>query len=159
MKKLILTLGLITGLNSLYAEDGTVKITPSKELKLRKELKAYIEKLIEDFNTADPVKYKSYYHIPHAKVSTTEVEWISDNNIPLVDFDKLRTTGWVKSTANEIEVMYASDEKALVRLNFSRINKDGEAIVTTNAIYTLTKINNRWGIAVLFVGANDLPLN
>ena len=73
--------------------------------------------------------------------------------------NKLRATGWIKSTADEIEVMYASDEKALVRLNFSRINKDGEAIVTTNAIYTLTKINNKWGIAVLFVGANDLPLN
>ena len=70
MKKLILTLGLIAGLNSLYAEDGTVKITPSKELKLRKELKAYIEKLIEDFNTADPIKYKSYYHIPQNCIMT-----------------------------------------------------------------------------------------
>ncbi len=140
-------------------KDGTVKIAPSKELALKKELKAYVEKLIEDFNTADPVKYKSYFHIPHAKVSTTQVEWMDDVNSPLVNFEKLRDTGWVKSTVNEIEVIYATEDKGLVRLNFSRINKDEEVIVTTDAVYTFTKINGKWGISVLFVGAKDLPLN
>ena len=59
MKKLILTLGLIAGLNCLYAEDGTVKITSSKELKLRKELKAYIEKLIE-VKVSSPLTFSDF---------------------------------------------------------------------------------------------------
>ena len=131
----------------------------SKDLALKKELTAIVEKLVEDFNTADAVKYKSYFHMPHAKVSKTQVEWMDDENSPLVNFEKLRDTGWIKSTVNEIEVIYATEDKGLVRLDFSRINKDKEVIVTTDGIYTFTKINGKWGIAVLFVGAKDLPLN
>ena len=143
---------------------GTSTVDPpaeavTKDLALKKELRAIVEKLVEDFNTADPVKYKSYFHMPHAKVSKTQVEWMDDENSPLVNFEKLRDSGWIKSTVNEIEVIYATEDKGLVRLNFSRINKDEEVIVTTDGIYTFTKINEKWGIAVLFVGAKDLPLN
>ena len=95
----------------------------------------------------------------HAKVSKTQLSRKHDENSPLVNFEKLRDSVWIKSTVNEIEVIYATEDKGLVRLDFSRINKDKEVIVTTDGIYTFTKINGKWGIAVLFVGAKDLPLN
>ena len=47
-----------------------------------------------------------------------------DENSPIVNFEKLRDSGWIKSTVNEIEVIYATEDKSLVRLNFSRINKE-----------------------------------
>ena len=97
--------------------------------------------------------------MPHAKVSKTQVEWMDDENSPLVNFEKLRDSGWIKSTVNEIEVIYATEDKGLVRLNFSRINKDEEVIVTTDGIYTFTKINGKLGIEVLFDGSKDLHLN
>ncbi len=115
--------------------------------------------LLADFNTADADKWKSHFHFPHAKVATPEAEWVSDSKTTLVDFNKLKATGWVKSIANEIDVMYATDDKGLVRINFSRINEDGDVIVTTDTILTFTKKNGRWGISVFFVAANDLPLN
>ena len=145
-------------LNVHILPDGTVKIIPVKKL-IEKELKDYVAKLVEDFNTANPSIYKSYYHFPHAKVFTTEIEWISDPDKPVVDFDKLRATGWAKSRTNEIEVMYATNDKSVVRLNFSRIDKDGNIIITTDAIYTLTKIKGNWGISVVFAAASNLPLN
>ncbi len=148
----------IDDLNVEILPDGTVKIVPVKKL-IEKELKDYVAKLVEDFNTAKPSVYKSYYHFPHAKVFSTEIEWISDPDKPVVDFDKLRATGWVKSRTNEIEVMYATSDKGVVRLNFSRIDKDGNAIITTDAIYTLTKIKDKWGISVVFAAASNLPLN
>ena len=145
-------------LNVEVLPDRTVKIVPVKTI-IEKKLKNYVAKLVEDFNTANPSIYKSYYHFPHAKVFTTEIEWISDPNKPVVDFDKLRATGWVKSRTNEIEVMYATNDKGVVRLNFSRIDKDGNVIITTDAIYTLTKIKDKWGISVVFAAASNLPLN
>ena len=148
----------IDDLNVGILPDGTVKIIPVKKL-IEKELKDYVAKLVEDFNTANPSIYKSYYHFPHAKVFTTEIEWIIDPDKPVVDFDKLRATGWVKSRTNEIEVMYATNDKSVVRLNFSRIDKDGNVIITTDAIYTLTKIKDKWGISVVFAAASNLPLN
>ena len=95
----------------------------------------------------------------HAKVSKTQLERIHDENSPLVNFEKLRDSGWIKSTVNEIEVIYATEDKSLVRLNFSRINKEQEVIVTKVGIYTFTKINGKLGIEVLFDGSKDLHLN
>ena len=46
-----------------------------------------------------------------------------------------------------------------MKLNFSRINKDKEVIVTTDGIYTFTKFNGKWEIADLFDGSKDLHLN
>ena len=97
--------------------------------------------------------------MPHAKVSKTQLERMYDENSPLVNLEKFRDSGWIKSTVNEIEVIYATEDKSLVRLNFSRINKGQEVIVTTDGIYTFTKINGKWGIAVLFDGSKDLHLN
>ena len=67
-----------------------------------------------------------------------------DENSPLVNFEKLRDSGWIKSTVNEIEVIYATEDKSLVRLYFSRINKEQEVIVTKDGIYTFTKFNGKW---------------
>ena len=55
--------------------------------------------------------------------------------------------------------MYATNDKGVVRLNFSRIDKDGNVIITTDAIYTLTKIEDKWGISVVFAAVSNLPLN
>ena len=82
-----------------------------------------------------------------------------DENSPLVNFEKLRDSGWIKSTVNEIEVIYATEDKSLVRLNFSRINKEQEVIVTKDGIYTFKKINGKLGIEFLFDGPKDLHLN
>tara|TARA_B100000530_G_scaffold74399_1_gene44050 strand:+ start:461 stop:715 length:255 start_codon:yes stop_codon:yes gene_type:complete len=82
-----------------------------------------------------------------------------DENSPLVNFEKLRDSGWIKSTVNEIEVIYATEDKSLVRLNFSRINKEQEVIVTKDGIYNFKKINGKLGIEVLFDGSKDLHLN
>ena len=82
-----------------------------------------------------------------------------DENSTRVNFEKLRDSGWIKSTVNEIEVIYATEDKSLVRLNFIRINKEQEVIVTKDGIYTFTKINGKLGIEVLFDGSKDLHLN
>ena len=105
------------------------------------------------------MKYKSYFHMLHAKVSKTQLERMHDENSPLVNFEKLRDSGWIKSTVNEIEVIHATEDKSLVRLNFSRINKEQEVIVIKDGIYTFTKINGKLGIEVLFDGSKDLHLN
>ena len=88
-----------------------------------------------------------------------EVEWWDDPARPLVDYTKLRATGWDRSVVNKIEVIYAAPEKGITRLNFSRMTKDGKVLLTTDAFYFVTKINEKWGIAAMFIGADNLPLD
>ncbi len=88
-----------------------------------------------------------------------EVEWWDDPARPLVDYTKLRATGWDRSVVNKIEVIYAAPKKGITRLNFSRMTKDGKVLLTTDAFYFVTKINGKWGIAAMFIGADNLPLD
>ena len=56
--------------------------------------------------------------MPQANVSKTQLERMDDENSPLVNFEKLKDSGWIKSNVNEIEVIYATEDKSLMRLNF-----------------------------------------
>ena len=44
--------------------------------------------------------------MPQAKVSKTQLERMYDEKSPLVNFEKLRDSGWIKNTVNEIEVIF-----------------------------------------------------
>ena len=46
-------------------------------------------------------------------------------------------------------------EKGITRLNFSRMTKGGKVLLTTDAFYFVTKINGNWGIAAMFIGADN----
>jgi|TARA_B110000196_G_scaffold247734_1_gene216798 hypothetical protein len=64
-----------------------------------------------------------------------------------------------RSVVNKIEVIYDFPLKGIARLNFSRLTKDGKVLLTTDAFYNVTKFNGEWGIAAMFIGADNLPLD
>ena len=152
---------LIFALSCMLAGCSHTKvILPSqKESTARQELERFVRQLVDDFNGGDPVVLKRNHHIPFARVMSPEVEWWDDPARLLVDYTKLRATGWDRSVVNKIEIIYAAPKKGITRLNFSRMTKDGKVLLTTDAFYFVTKINGKWGIAAMFIGADNLPLD
>ncbi|MEA1881749.1 MAG: hypothetical protein U9N31_05050 [Candidatus Marinimicrobia bacterium] len=145
--------GMIMG---LMAFSPIVNAQKSKS-EIEKELIKTIEQLVIDFNAQDVEKYESYFHMPHARLVTNKIEWVDDPNVPLIDYKKIKSTGWHHSVANEIEVIYSGTTKSIVRMDFSRFNNKSEEIVRTEVFYIMSKIDGKWGIADLFV-VGSLPI-
>ena len=49
------------------------------------------------------------------------------------------------------------DNTAVVRLNFSRLNKSNEKYLRANAFYTLIRENNKWLISSMIIDS-DVPM-
>ena len=72
-----------------------------------------------------------------------------DANKELIDYDKLKKTGWVKSTINNLRVIHQSENRAFVMLDFSRLDSNNNQILSSEVLYTLTKRQNNWGISIV----------
>ena len=75
----------------------------------------------------------------------------------LVDYKILKKTGWKYSTINSLDILSESDDTAIVKLNFYRVNKLNDRYLRANAYYTLTKQDSKWGISSMIIDA-DVPL-
>ena len=91
-------------------------------------------------------------------MSQQELEIFNDPSIPKIeneasnqlnDYDKLKKTGWVKSTINNLKVIHQSKNRSFVLLDFSRIDSDNNQILRSEVIYTITKRKNNWGISIV----------
>ena len=136
-----------------------VSLPSQKEPTAKQELERFTRRLVDDFNSGNPAVLKRNHHFPFARVMSPEIEWMNEPARPLVDYTKLRATGWDRTVANKIEVIYAAPKKGITRINFSRMTKDGKVLLTTDGYYFVTKINGKWGIAAMFIGADNLPLD
>lgn len=126
---------------------------------IKRELEEFTRRFIEDFNSGNPAAFERNFHMPHTRTISPEIEWIDDPDRPLIDYAKLRATGWDHSVLNELEVIYATPVKGIVRIHFSRITKDGDVLLSTDSFYIITKIKSKWGISTLFIGANELTID
>ena len=68
-----------------------------------------------------------------------------------VDFEGLKAIGWAYSSINNADLIYKDDSSAMVIVNFSRYNKDDEAISTTAVTYMLVFKDDMWKLKAGFV--------
>ena len=71
-----------------------------------------------------------------------------------VDFEGLKAIGWAYSSINNADLIYKDDSSAMVIVNFSRYNKDDEAISTTAVTYMLVFKDDMWKLKAGFVQGN-----
>lgn len=113
------------------------------------EAKIFVEQYISDFNQEKDIN--RFFHFP--------VVWLVDNtSFPkmeddaskkLIDYDKLKKTGWVKSTINDLKVIHQSKNRAFVLLDFSRLDSNNNQILRSEVMYTITKRKHDWGISIV----------
>lgn len=71
-----------------------------------------------------------------------------------VDFEGLEKIGWSYSSIHSSELIYKDRSSAMVHINFSRFDKNDEAISTSDVTYLLVFKDGQWKMKSGFVQGN-----
>ena len=71
----------------------------------RAEVSSYFGNLLEKFNNEDVLGYENIFLIPHARHLGKTVTFIADGMAPLVDFSKLKESGWDQSVMRSFDLL------------------------------------------------------
>lgn len=111
------------------------------------QAKMAIEDYFQAFNTRDEEAMRARLHFPFS--------WIINDGVRLVmepkDFiaptkQLVKQENWANSQLDWMEVVQAWDDKAPIKLAYSRYKADGTKYVTHEALWIVTKIDDHWGI-------------
>tara|TARA_B100000767_G_scaffold272352_1_gene299812 strand:- start:846 stop:1337 length:492 start_codon:yes stop_codon:yes gene_type:complete len=118
------------------------------------EPKGAIQQYISDFNSEKELERN--FHLPFMLIRNGEKSIHKDLK-KFINFKGLKKGGWKYTRINSLDIVSELKNTAIVRLNFSRLNKLDEKYLRANAYYTLTKLESKWGISSLIIDA-DVPL-
>jgi NTF2-like protein (DUF6841) len=116
-----------------------------------REVMSVLDAFLAAFNRQDAQAEAGTYHFPHFRLANDKMSaW----NGPGAETDAwmnstygaLRESGWDHSSWTRRRIVHMSDSKAHVDIEFTRHRKDGAAIASIEALYTVTKEAGRWGI-------------
>ncbi len=101
------------------------------------------------FNNRDLVGMDARLHFPHVLFSGAEyVMWERSGQLPDDFFDKLSESGWEKTVYEAKEPILVSPDKVHFRVRYTRRAADGRILTEHDNVWFVTKIKNRWGIAL-----------
>lgn len=98
------------------------------------------------FNNQNAAEVQQCYHFPYAVIENGQLAYHDKENVPVVDYETLKKSGWAQSSINDIQVLLESATTAVVRMDFSRLDKQDKEYFRTTMIYTLTKEKGYWQI-------------
>jgi hypothetical protein len=101
------------------------------------------------FNSQDLAGMDSFLHFPHLLLSGNDLlTWDKPGQLPADFFETLKKTGWAK-TLNELKKpILISPNKVHYLVHYSRRREDDSIISSHENIWILTKVNDKWGIAL-----------
>ncbi len=146
----VLLSAFILVMYKIISEDWDRESSPNKNEKPTGVIRQYIS----DFNSKK--KLERNFHMPIMVLNSGKKNILKDIS-KLVDYKILKKTGWKYSTINSLDILSESDDTAIVKLNFYRVNKLNDRYLRANAYYTLTKQDSKWGISSMIIDA-DVPL-
>ena len=119
---------------------------------------AFIIELIEAFNSGDLDRYQSKFHYPYSRIINGKIQIFDDPSVAAIDYVGLRETGWVRSRINSVSLLDKAANSAVVLLDFSRMNADGNAFLSSKVFYTLVRTHDSWKVISGTV-ASSAPVN
>jgi hypothetical protein len=111
------------------------------------EAKSAIEDYFEAFNAQDENAMRAKLHFPFS--------WIINNRVRLVmeagDFvaptvQLIKQEGWAYSRLDWMEAVQVWDDKAHIKLSYSRYKADGTRYVSHEALWIVTRRDGHWGV-------------
>ena len=102
-----------------------------------------IKEFFRDFNNEDILAINKNSDSPFIYImgkNTVLEEKYSD----AINFNGLKRDGWSYSKINTSKVLYDDDDTSMVQVNFSRLDKDNEIILTGDVTYLLVKKDGNW---------------
>lgn len=107
------------------------------------EFMRYYVKVVNEENT---IEVQKCYHFPHSVIENGQITYNDKENVPVIDYEKFKKTGWTYSKINDIKVISESINTAVVVMDFSRFNKNDKEFLRTTMTYSLSKEKGYWQI-------------
>jgi hypothetical protein len=115
------------------------------------EALAVVDRYLAALNARDTVAIRDAFNFPHLRIGATgrlaRFEQPQD-----YDFDHFhritRKDGWDHTRWDRTEVVYATEGKAHVAVDFTRYRADGSVIGRYFSLYVVTCQEGHWGIQV-----------
>ncbi|MDP6537538.1 MAG: hypothetical protein QGG02_14625 [Gammaproteobacteria bacterium] len=101
------------------------------------------------FNAADPVALRRVVHMPQAMMNNASFIEATTEASPLMspNFTAMRETeGWDHSIIQDLNPVSVSPAKVIFELAFERVNREGDVYRRVPAMWTLSKVDGRWGV-------------
>lgn len=137
MKKILFALTLFT-FGNLFAQSN---LSPEEFMKHYSNV----------FNEENVIEVQNCYHFPYAVIYNGSISYYQNENIPVVDYDKLKKSGWAYSKINDIKIIFESINTAAVVMDFSRFDKNDTQLLRTTIAYSLSKEKGYWQIISMTV--------
>ena len=123
----------------------------------------------ERFNAQDPDGWAGVMSYPHVRVSAgaaanrqsrffnprTAARVYTDHDdyastAQSMGWDRFIATGWVRTQGMEPVRVHESEDMVLLSGGWTRLRSDDSPIVSNRVLYTLTRLDGRWGIQARF---------
>ena len=106
----------------------------------------FMKHYVKVFNDQNVIEVQKCYHFPYSIIDNGEIIYYDKENVPVIDYDKLKKAGWAYSKINDIKVIFESLKTAVVVMDFSRFDKNDTQFLRTTISYSLSKEKGFWQI-------------
>ena len=113
----------------------------------RKAAVAAVEAYLDAVNRRDAQAFAAKMHYPHYRVTRAgQVQaWEEAREVAsTMTFDRLASTGWVRTAAHNVNPVQVSADAVNVALELLRYNAAGEQIARFDTLYLVTREDGRW---------------
>ena len=106
------------------------------------------DRFMAALNAYDAAGMDACMHFPHVRMAESAVVvYDAPGNNPMDLFDRLKAQdNWHHSAWEERALIQFNAVKAHWLLSYTRYREDGSVIGVYDSLYTLTKLDGRWGI-------------
>lgn len=107
-----------------------------------------LQRFMDALNAHDAEAMDATMHFPHVRHAESKLTvYEAPGSNPMDLFDRLkREDNWSHSAWTERRLVQCSPVKAHYAVSYVRYREDGSEIGHYDSLYTLTKVDGRWGI-------------
>jgi hypothetical protein len=125
-----------------YAQTSATEAAEVKAL-------AVMDAFLAAFNARDEAAWADTLTFPHVRMASGSVVVYQDRSafLAAMDLDAFAaTTGWRRSTWDDMTIVQSSPDKVHITVRFSRFDADGGLIASFDSLYIIEPSNGRWGV-------------
>lgn len=139
---LFVSLLALLGTRTAYAADAATELAEADAL-------AVMDAFLMAFNARDEAAWADTLVYPHVRLASGTVTVYEDKDAFLdgMDLDAFAaTTGWRRSTWDDMAIIQSSPRKVHVQVRFSRFDAQDKLMASFDSLYVIEPVEGRWGV-------------
>ena len=102
-----------------------------------------VKEFFQDFNNEDILAINKNSDSPFIYIMGKNTV-LEEKYSEVINFNGLKKDGWSYSKINASKVLYNDGDTSMVQVNFSRLDKNNEIILTSDVTYLLVNKDGNW---------------